>query len=76
MDHLKTTEGSSLSINTLIDMAAQARRLSPLLFYFLFPQRDPPGQEGGTADVCKTGFWEFRAPVSSFANAGVPRPSQ
>lgn len=62
MDYLKTTEGSSLSINTLIDMAAQARRLSPLLFYFLFPQRDPPGQEGGTADVSKRDLGSFALP--------------
>lgn len=34
MDYLKTTEGSSLSINTLIDMASQARRL--FLLYFLY----------------------------------------
>lgn len=59
MDYLKTTEGSGLSINTLIDMASQARRLSftfPLLSCFLFPQRDPLGQEGVTANLCKTGF--------------------
>lgn len=33
MDYLKTTEGSSLPMNTLIDMAAQARHFVFFVFF-------------------------------------------
>ena len=37
VDYLKTTEGSSVSMNTLINMASQARTSALLHPYFLFP---------------------------------------
>lgn len=59
VDYLKTTEGSSLPMNTLIDMAAQARHFVCFLFFYyfidcfyllihsLFSQHDPHWQESG-----------------------------